>query len=141
QRPERRVSAAVGGHQPHEARLLRRPDDEPERVVHLPARERGERVRHRVDALVHRQQPPDLVLVQNPHCAHVNNPPIRSTTPSPSLSSRAASTGSSCSAVDGPHTAPSASASTHANASADISTPRASASSRSRSSASKTRPF
>ena len=53
---------AVRGHQPHQRPLAGRPNDEAERVVELLARERGEHLLHRVDAVLHRQEPMDVVL-------------------------------------------------------------------------------
>ena len=66
QRVERRGAAAVRRHQAHQGRRLRRPDDEAQRVVELVARERGQHLRHRLDALGHRQQPAHVVLAQDP---------------------------------------------------------------------------
>ena len=125
------LAAAVRGHQPHQARLARRTDDESQRVVHLAARERSERLGHHVDALVHRQEPAHVMLVDHTH-GHWKNDAIRSRSAGESATSRAARMGSSCAARFGPQTAPVTPglASTHANASAAMSIPRASASAR-----------
>ena len=139
QPPERRVAAAMRRHQPHQARLARRPDDEAERVVHLAARERARARR------------------PSPRCT----PPSAAAAarrarrgPAPSCEERAyalavgrrererrapARTGSRCSARFGPHTAPSHAMRAPRRRRAPPSRRRApSASSRSRSSPSKT---
>ena len=121
-RRRRRGSAGIS---PISVRLARRADDEAERVEELGARERGERRRHRLDALAHRQQPAHVVLAEDPD-AHRKNEPMRSRSASESGSSSARSTGSRCSGRLGPQTAPVTSGceSTQANASVAMSVPR-----------------
>ena len=137
QRPQRRVAAAVRRHQPHQARLVGRPHDEAQRVVHLAARERRERLGHHVDALVHRQQPPHLVLVEDAHLRHVEEASRSAVVVRLGVrvqsSRRGRAPGRGASRREfGPHTAPADTlgdrASTQANASVAMSTPRASAS-------------
>ena len=53
---------AVRGHQAEQALLIRRPDGPAQRLPHPAAREVGERLVHQLDALAHRQQPPDVVV-------------------------------------------------------------------------------
>ena len=64
------------GISPMQARLVLGAYDEAQRVVHLAARERRERSGHQVDALRHRQEAADVVLVEDPHVLIVKNPPI-----------------------------------------------------------------
>ena len=70
----RRGRGAVRGHQSHQARLFGGPDDEAQRLPDRAPREVGEDGRHQLDALVHRQQPLDLVVPENEQLAHANNP-------------------------------------------------------------------
>ena len=79
----------MGRHQTHQARLLGRPDHEAERLPDGAAREIGEHGLHQLDALVHRQQPLDLVVAEDEELAHANIPassPISRAAPSGSRS-------------------------------------------------------
>ena len=67
QRPDGALAAAVGGHEAHQALRVRRARDEAERLVQLAACERAQHVVHRVDALVHRQQRPDVGIGEDEH--------------------------------------------------------------------------
>ena len=66
----RNLAASVRRHQSEEAARVGGADDAPQRVVHFAARQRRQRLLHHLDALAHRQQLLDLVLVQNQHLAH-----------------------------------------------------------------------
>ena len=62
---ERVVRRAPRRHEAEESRCARRANCVPQRVVHLAAGERGERVFHRRDALLHREELFDVMLIQN----------------------------------------------------------------------------
>src|SRR5688572_9646258 len=55
----------MGRHEPDQARLVLRLDDEAEGHVHLAAGERRKRSSHRLDAPLHVEQPLDLLLVEH----------------------------------------------------------------------------
>ena len=55
----------VGGHEAEGAGLAREPVDLPDRHLGLPARQGGEGARHDVDAVLHRKEARDLVLIDD----------------------------------------------------------------------------
>ena len=73
QRPRRVLSAPVGGHEAHQVARARRAREEAERLVQLPTCERAQHLLHGLDALVHRQQPADVVLADDED-AHAKSP-------------------------------------------------------------------
>ena len=64
------VAAAEGRHQTEQALRSRRAHNLPKRIVNFAARQRRQRFLHHTDALAHRQELFDLVLVENQHLRH-----------------------------------------------------------------------
>jgi hypothetical protein len=70
QRVVRRRAAAPGRHEAEDAEGAFAANGIPQRVVHLAARERAQRVLHDADALLHGQQRFDLMLGKNEDFGH-----------------------------------------------------------------------
>src|SRR3954454_20096220 len=119
----------MGGHQSHQARLLGRAHDEAQRLPDGAPREVGEHALHQLDALVHRQQPLDLVVAEDEQLAHATIPASSSRGAALSSSSVAARAVASCSGRRGPTTTEVTCGweSTHATARVAGSTPRSAA--------------
>src|SRR6185437_2166727 len=130
QRLEREGVAALRRHQADEAATARRDRDRAQRLVHLSARVGGKDVRHRLDAVAHRQRLEHLLVAEHQHGRHqANRLPIVRRSSSLSVRPSASRTGSRCSGFVGPTTTKlrRGSLSSHARARPPIDTSRSAA--------------